>query len=320
MRMPGSEAWIRTVSTLDVPGINRWRTTTEASGCLKNHAYGDPTVDGLLEIAEVAWLQVARITAGRHRIVHEPVQTATPSVAVALQVKGTSVIEQQGRTASLVAGHWSMCNSSKSYTLLSPVESQRLVLLIPSNRLERSINLNAMTARVFSGTSGVSRLAFGAAGWLLEEFASLNMVRADDLAESLCRLITLAIYERTRDLPPETGQRTLANRIRDYVAQHLHDPELSLDTIARDLNASKRSLHRAMSDIDDSIHNLIWHARLERCRDDLRNPAKSQQSIASIAQSWGFKNSTHFSRAFRTRFGMSARQARRAASTAHTMA
>ena len=102
--------------------------------------------------------------------------------------------------------------------------------------------------------------------WLLEEFASLNMVRADDLAESLCRLITLAIYERTRNLPPETGQRSLANRIREYVAQHLHDPGLSLDTIARDLNASKRSLHRAMSDIDDSIHNLIWHARLERCR------------------------------------------------------
>jgi len=318
--MPGSEAWIRTVSTLDVPGISRWRTTTEARGCLKNHAYGDPTVDGLLEIAEVAWLQVARITAGRHRVVHEPVQTATPSVAVALQVKGTSVIEQQGRTASLVAGHWSVCNSSESYTLLSPVESQRLVLLIPSNRLERSIDLNAMTARVFSGTSGVSRLAFGAAGWLLEEFASLNMVRADDLAESLCRLITLAIYERTRELPPETGQRTLANRIREYVAQHLHDPELSLDTIARDLNASKRSLHRAMSDIDDSIHNLIWHTRLERCRDDLRNPAKAQQSIAGIAQSWGFKNSTHFSRAFRTRFGMSAREARRAASTARPIA
>jgi AraC-like DNA-binding protein len=187
------------------------------------------------------------------------------------------------------------------------------VVCIPANRIERGIDVRSIAARAFTGTSGVSRLAFGAASWLIDEFNSLTMVRADDLAESLARLMSLAIYERTRQQPPEPAQRTLATRIRDYVEQHLHDPDLSLDTIARDLNASKRSLHRAVSELDGSIHNLIWHARLERCHTDLRDPAKSQQSIANIAQSWGFKNSTHFSRAFRTRFGMSAREARRAA-------
>jgi AraC-like DNA-binding protein len=320
VRVPGSEPWVRTVTTLDVPGISRRLTATKATGYLENHACCDPEVDGELEIAEVAWLRVARITAGRRRFVHKPTRTATPSVAIALQVTGTSVIEQHGRTASLVAGFWSVCNCNEPYTLVSPVASQRLVLLIPSNRMERGIDLNTMTARVFPGTSGVSRLAFGAAGWLLEELASVSTVRADELAESLCRLVTLAIYERTRDLMPEPGQRTLANRIREYVAQHLHDPDLSLDTIARDLNASKRSLHRAVSEIGDSIHNLIWHARLERCRDDLVNLAKSQQSITNIAQSWGFKNSTHFSRAFRARFGTSAREARRAACVEHRTA
>jgi AraC-like DNA-binding protein len=125
--------------------------------------------------------------------------------------------------------------------------------------------------------------------------------------------MNLAMYERTRQQPLEPAQRTLADRIREYVEQHLHDPDLSLDSIARDLNASKRSLHRAVSELEGSIHNLIWHARLERCRADLGDPAKSHESIANIAQSWGFKNSTHFSRAFRTRFGMSAREARRAA-------
>jgi hypothetical protein len=73
VRMPESESWVRTVTTLDVPGISRRRTATKATGYLENHACGDPEVDGQLEIAEVAWLQVARITAGRHRVVHEPV-------------------------------------------------------------------------------------------------------------------------------------------------------------------------------------------------------------------------------------------------------
>jgi AraC-like DNA-binding protein len=315
----GSPTWIPTVSTLDVPRITRWRPggrqVSTQTGCLRNHAYGDPAVDGQLEIAEVAWLQVARITAERHRVVHEPSPNTAPSIAMALQVTGTSVIEQHGRTARLVPGQWSVCNSAEPYSLVSPVASQRLVLLIPSNRIERGIDLLEVAARPFSGTSGVSRLAFGTASWLIEELAAIGLVRAEDLAESICRLMNLAIYERTRQQLLEPAQRTLGDRIREYVAQHLHDPDLSLDSMARDLNASKRSLHRAISDVDGSIHNLIWHARLERCREDLLDPTKSKQTIASIAQSWGFKNSTHFSRAFRTRFGASAREARHAART-----
>jgi AraC-like DNA-binding protein len=312
----GSSTWIPTVPTLDVPRITRWRTggrrLSGQTGYLRNHAYGDPAV-GQLEIAEIAWLQVARITAERHRVVHEPSTTTAPSIAMALQVTGTSVIEQQGRTACLTPGHWGVCNSAQTYTLVSPGASQRLVLHIPSSRIERGIDVNGVAARSFSGTTGVSRLAFGAAGWLIEELASISMVRAEDLAESICRLMNLAIYERTRQQPLEPAQRTLGDRIREYVAQHLHDPDLSLDSMAADLNASKRSLHRAISDVDGSIHNLIWHARLERCREDLLDPTKTQQTIANVAQSWGFKNATHFSRAFRTRFGLSAREARRAA-------
>jgi len=317
MRVAGSSAWIPTVSTLDIPGTHRWRTGESTSavptGFLKNHVYANPATQ--LETAEVGWLQVARITAGPHHLVHNPSAAAVPSVAIALQVTGSGELQQHGRTARLIAGSWSICSSSEPYALSSPTASHRLVVLIPSNRIERGIDLRAIAARPFTGTSGVSRLAFGAASWLIEELESLTTVRAADLAQTLSRLMTLAIYERTRQQPPEPAQRTLADRIREYVEQNLHDPDLSLDTIARDLNASKRSLHRAVSEIDGSIHNLIWHARLERCRTDLGDPAKSQQSISNIAQSWGFKNSTHFSRAFRTRFGMSAREARRAALT-----
>jgi AraC-like DNA-binding protein len=315
MRVAGSAAWVPTVSTLEIPRFQRAATHTVVAptGLLKHHAYGDPTVASQLEMVEVSWLQVARITAGRHRIVHNPCTAAMPSVAIALQITGTGLLEQHGRAARLIAGSWSICHSSDPYVLSSPTASQRLIVLIPTNRIERGIDLRAATARAFTGTNGVSRLAFGGANWLMEEFTSLTLVRKDDLADSLSRLMNLAIYERTRQQPVEPMQRTLVDRISEYIGQHLHDPDLSIDTIARDLNASKRSLHRAVSEIDGSIHNLIWHARLERCREDLRDPAKSQQSIANIAQSWGFKNSTHFSRAFRARFGMSAREARQAA-------
>jgi AraC-like DNA-binding protein len=111
-------------------------------------------------------------------------------------------------------------------------------------------------------------------------------------------------------------RRELAEEIRDYVVANLHDPDLSPDIIARRLHASKRTLHRAVRNLNGSLHNLIWHERLDRCRRDLLDPSKSDYTIAQIAHSWGFKNLSHFSSAFRNRFGLSAREARRAARSA----
>ena len=315
VKADGSTARIPTVSTLAFPRFDRAlptaRPATGNSSRIQHQTYRDAAVDGKLEIADVAWIQVARITAGRHRVVHEPAPSVTASVSIALQVTGRSIIEQVARTVRLTPGHWCVCNLSQRYVLSSPAASQRLVILIPRSRIEASEDLERVSMRALAATSGVSRLAFGAASSLIEELAAINADRIEDLAESVCRLINLAMHERARYQPPEAARASLSERIRAYVSDHLRDPELCLDSIAKHLNASKRSLHRAVRDANESIHELIWRERLERCRRDLLDPAKMKQTITDIAQSWGFKNLTHFSRAFRARFGVTARDARR---------
>jgi AraC-like DNA-binding protein len=311
----GRTVRIETVPTLDVPRNSRasgtGRHAHSPSSGVKHHVYDEPLVDGTLETADIAWLQVARITAGRHRVVHEPPGSLTPAVAVVLQITGNSVIEQQGRTVRLTPGHWSICDSTLPYTLTSPGASQRLLLLIPHDCLDDDIDLEQFTTRSFSGTAGVGRLVFGIAGWLVDELSSINSDRADVLAKTITQIINLAIHEKMGRRCAEPARSTLGDRIRAYVADHLRDPHLSLDSIARHLNSSKRSLHRAVSTSSSSIHDLIWHQRLDRCRRDLLDPSQSRQTIAEIAHSWGFKNFTHFSQAFRERFGVSAREARR---------
>jgi len=311
----GRTVGIETVSTLDVPRSSRaspaGRHANAPSGGIKHHVLDDPAVDGTLEIADIAWVQVARITASRHRVVHEPPASFAPSAAVVLQITGKSVIEQQGRTVRLAPGHWSVCDSTLPYTLTSPGASQRLLLLIPHDCLDDDIDLEDFTTRSFSGTAGVGRLVFGIAGWIVEELASIHSDRADVLAKTITQIINLAIHEKIGRRSTEPARGTLGDRIREYVADHLRDPHLSLDSIAKHLNSSKRSLHRAVSTSSSSIHDLIWHQRLDRCRRDLLDPSQSRQSIAEIAHSWGFKNFTHFSQAFRERFGISAREARR---------
>lgn len=315
MRTEGRTVGIETVSTLDVPRTNRvssiGRQPSAPPSGIKHHVLDDPAVDGTLEVADIAWVQVARITASRHRVVHEPPASLAPSAAIVLQITGKSVIEQQGRTVRLAPGHWSVCDSTLPYTLTSPGPSQRLLLLIPHDCLDEDIDLDLFTSRSFSGTAGVGRLVFGIAGWIVEELTSIDSERADVLAKTITQIINLAIHEKMGRRATEPARGTLGDRIREYVADHLRDPHLSLDSIAKHLNSSKRSLHRAVSSSNSSIHDLIWHQRLDRCRRDLLDPSQSRQSIAEIAHSWGFKNFTHFSQAFRDRFGISAREARR---------
>jgi AraC-like DNA-binding protein len=268
-------------------------------------------VGGVLEIAEVAWMQIARMTAAGHRLEHRPFHDGAPAIAMSLQVRGTSVIEQEGRRARLVPGCWSVVDSRKPYTLMSPSLSQRLILIIPTGRIEPELELGSLLLRSFSGTVGFARLAFNMAMSVVEELAPINTMRASVLAASVWHLASLALHEGAT---PEVSWRersTLVDRLHSYISEHLPDPDLSIAKLARGLSVSKRSLHRAARDVSGSIHNLIWHTRLDRCRGDLLDPSKAHCSIGDIARSWGFKNLTHFSRAFRDRFGISAREVRR---------
>ena len=47
----------------------------------------------------------------------------------------------------------------------------------------------------------------------------------------------------------------------------------------------------------------IWAQRLDGVHADLSDPTCADRTISDIAFSWGFGDASHFSRAFRARFG-----------------
>ncbi|WP_422369675.1 helix-turn-helix domain-containing protein [Pelagibius sp.] len=75
---------------------------------------------------------------------------------------------------------------------------------------------------------------------------------------------------------------------------------------------SPRYLQSLFSIEGVSPSRWIWTRRLERCREDLEDPKLAKTSITTISYGWGFNDSTHFSRAFKKRFGQSPRDFRRA--------
>jgi AraC-like DNA-binding protein len=132
--------------------------------------------------------------------------------------------------------------------------------------------------------------------------ASIELVRA--------LLASAAFDERqTRSVLAET----LLTRIRTYVGQHLADPDLRPATIAAAHNVSLRYLYKVCADAEFSLEQWIIAERLRGAREELARPASGHQSIAVIANRWGFSDPTHFGRRFRAAYGLAPRDWRRAA-------
>ncbi len=68
---------------------------------------------------------------------------------------------------------------------------------------------------------------------------------------------------------------------------------------------SVRYLHCLFGPEGTTVLQYVIKERLVRCRRELLNPVMVHRTITDIAFSWGFQNSTHFSRRFKEAFGLS---------------
>ena len=93
-------------------------------------------------------------------------------------------------------------------------------------------------------------------------------------------------------------------RVLAVIRENLGGPTLRLDRIAAGIGYSKRYLHKLFESERETLAAALWRLRLERARRDFADPAQAGRSITGIAFSRGFSSWSHFSRAFRDRYGV----------------
>jgi AraC-like DNA-binding protein len=100
-----------------------------------------------------------------------------------------------------------------------------------------------------------------------------------------------------------------ARRLRacGFIDRHLADPSLNPAAVAAALGVSVRYLHALFEPAGESVMSYLLRRRLERCRNDLADPARRGRTIADIAFAWGFSDLSHFGRAFKAAFGLTPR-------------
>ena len=95
--------------------------------------------------------------------------------------------------------------------------------------------------------------------------------------------------------------------ILEYIEQNLGSPGLNADLLSAQFAVSRAKLYRLFAEFG-GVQHFIRDRRLDAVLRDLCK--QSDLSIAEAARRYGFSNDRQFQRAFRARFGVTARNAR----------
>jgi AraC family transcriptional activator of tynA and feaB len=233
--------------------------------------------------------------------------------------RGTIGLDFEGQPVVLRAGELVMWDTARrgSITTFGRVDNQTLV--VPRERLATEApGYEAMFGQPFRSDHPAARLMGSFLGSLLPVVSDLDVAARDAVADAALDIARAVVATRDDPQPRhQTPARLMAVRL--YIDANLRDPSLSPATIAKANAISLRTLHRLFEATDDSVSAVIRERRLSRCHAELL--CGTDESVTAIAYRWGFRNISFFSRLFRERYGVSARQLRmaaRAAARAHT--
>lgn len=277
-------------------------------GGLHSDLYGDTAFDGHLRASQAGDVILTRLEADRHRVLRTPSMVRTSETAylkIVAPWQGSASVQQQGREACARDGAWVIYDTTNAYEIANPERCDHLIVMVPKDDVtERQLRLDGVMARRL-GTSGISRVALETMRNTYQELPNMSEAAAQGAGEMIKQLVRLSLQELAGMETAVTQREALRDRIRTYVQQHLRDPQLSVDAIARALNCSRRHLYNAFAGEGESIAAYIQRLRLQACVRDLQQSGPHARPITDIALSWGFGNLSHFSRVFRDHTGKS---------------
>lgn len=220
---------------------------------------------------------------------------------------GRGAIEQGSRQAALEPGDFALVDLSRPARW--HMDSARIVaVLFPPALLPLSRDEVArLTALRIRGDRGAGALVSSLARQLvshLDDWDGASGARFGTAIVDLLAAGLAARLDRGERVPERARKGALLARIRAFIEERLADPALSPGEIAAAHHISLRYLHRLFEEEQATVAGWIRRRRLERCRGDLLDPARTGEPVAAIGMRWGFRDPAHFNRRFRAAYGV----------------
>ncbi|MDD7938423.1 helix-turn-helix domain-containing protein [Actinomycetospora lutea] len=288
--------------------LDGWRDLLrEHFVALDVNAEPDDPFDGAVRSSLVGHLAVATVDSTGQECVRTPgLARHDPDdyLQVGLIARGEAVVRQDGREALLGPGAYTIYETGRPFAWRFRGDWRMLVFTWPRDLVGIGRDTSrAVTARALGG----DRLGAIVGRTLADVVAAppeLSPVAGARLATELADLLGTVAGEALHDdrLAGPRGVADLRARVEAYVAEHLEDPELGPETIARALFVSTRQLHRAFAEASTTVGRLVRRRRLEHGQRELADPRLADLSVTDIALRCGFGDLATFSRAFKGTF------------------
>lgn len=222
--------------------------------------------------------------------------------------RGTTVVEQDGRTATLTPGDFLLYDSARPFEFRTRGSLDYTILLMPKGLLGLPDGVDTTcTVRPGSARDGLA----GAVRHLVDSLVLPDRTWADpEDALALQEPLLAAVSRLVPTAPAGEPSRVPVALVRALVRRHFRDPDLSPATIAAACGISVSHLHRVFAGEEHTVAALIREERLQAAVRALASPGSRRESVATIGRRCGLPDPAHFSRVFHRRFGVSPREFR----------
>lgn len=293
-------------------GIAEFRNLVSSSFVpLRITTENDEPFVGRTESADADDVVFTEVTARPHLVERTPENIADGGSGyykVSMLLSGSSILVQDGREVVMRAGDLSVYDTSRPYSLLFDEDFRNLIMMFPKDRLDLPIPFTEQLTAV-----SLSREHQGLApvvSAFLSQFPAQLMpldarLRAKLAHTSLDLMSTLFSSILDTDPTRRDPHQVLLQKITAYIEHNLASPELTPGSIAAAHYISTRHLHSLFRQAETTVSSWIRERRLERCRADLLDPVLADRTVSAIAIRWGFPDAAHFSRVFKSTYGVS---------------
>lgn len=187
-------------------------------------------------------------------------------------------------------------------------ETEKYGLLIPRERIERREWIRERCPVISWPHSSPAGAALACA-WLTlwSSLVAGQTERAAQLTSPFVELVNKLVDTQSRQATSRYHSDILLSDMTAFLDERLDQPQLGPRDLAAAFGCSRATTHRVFTSVG-GVRTYVRNQRLARCFAELTLSPQPRRYIYEVAERWGFCSSAHFSRAFRSRFGLSAQQ------------
>jgi len=225
---------------------------------------------------------------------------------VQLYDKGGLIGEASDRGRQLLAGDVQILDLTQS-NVTQAAASGTVAIVVPRDTLDQALpapgDLHGLVLRGGSVMGGLLRDYMRS---LLARADDITMADAPHVAQATTDMI-VACFQSTTETTERARssiEKTMLQRIRRHVAASLGSPGLDAEALSAQFRISRTRLYRLFEPLG-GVARYIQEQRVARAYAELGNPAHDHRRVYEIAYALGFTSEAHFSRLFRSTFGLS---------------